>query len=183
MTFPLGFKITSELLWLVTVIFAAIDSVFISLLAWRIKPATFRQIKWILAGMTAIFWICLWTWALVTFWDPIYQYVFPAWAHWFIAPAFGLLDTGICLLFWRLALSLRGNPVVYFCLLGGAWGMASHLIAVAIGIVTKPPILQGASPAAAIIFAIFEFMLYWCIILSITVILQHGWHKLRQISV
>ena len=94
-----------------------------------------------------------------------------------------LLYAGISLLFWWLAVRLRGNAVVNFCLFGGLWGMITHLFAVSIGIVTKPPVLQGAAPAATVIFAIFEFMLYWCIILTIAVLLHHVWRELRHVSV
>jgi hypothetical protein len=180
---PPGSKITTETLWLGMIFFAAVDAVFIPILAWRINPATFRRIKWILVITAAIFWSSLWTWGLVTFWGSIYHYVFPAWAHWFIPPTFGLLYAGICLLFWWAALRLRGNAVANFCLLGGLWGMITHLFAVSIGIVNKPPALQGAAPAAAVIIAIFEFMFYWCIILTVAVLLQQGWRKLRHVSV
>ena len=180
---PPGIKITTDTLWLGTLYFAVIDAVFIPILAWRINPATFRRFKWTLAITSAIFWCSLWTWGLVTFWDSIYHYVFPAWAHWLIPPTFGLLYAGISLLFWWLAVRLRGNAVVNFCLLGGSWGMITHLIAVSIGIVSKPPPLQGASPVVAVVFAIFEFMLYWCIILTLAVLLHHGWRKLRHVSV
>jgi len=178
---PPGVKITTDVLWRGTLYFAAIDAIFISILAWRIDPATFRRFKWALVIMSALFWSALWTWGLINFWDPIYHYVFPAWAHWLIPPAFGLLYAGISLLFWGLALRLRGNAVVNFCFLGGLWGMITHLIAVSLGIVSKPPALQGASPAAAVIFAIFEFMLYWCIILSLSVFLHLGWRKMRPL--
>jgi hypothetical protein len=179
---PLGSKITSAL-WLGTLYFAAIDAVFIPILAWRIKSATFHRFKWALGITTAIFWSTLWTWALVNFWDSVYHYVFPAWAHWLIPPTFGLLYAGISLLIWWLAVRLRGNAVVNFCLLGGLWGMITHLFAVSIGIVTKPLVLQGAAPVAAVIIAIFEFMFYWCIILTVAVLLHHVWRGLRHISV
>jgi ABC-type branched-subunit amino acid transport system permease subunit len=181
--FPPGVKITTDVLWLGTLIFAAIDAVFIPILAWHIQPAAFRHLKWVLGITTAIFWSSLWTWGLVNFWDSIYRYVFPDWAHWFIPPVFGLLYACIGVLFWWLALRLRGNAVMNFCLLGGLWGMLTHLLAVYLGIVNKPPILQGASPVAAVIFAIFEFMLYWCIILTIAVLLHHGWSELRHVPV
>jgi hypothetical protein len=152
-------------------------------LAWRIKAATFRRFKWALGITTAIFWSSLWTWGLANFWDSAYRYVFPSWAHWIIPPIFGLLYTGISLLFWWLALHLRGNAVVNFCLFGGLWGMITHLFAVSIGIVSKPPVLQGAAPVAAVSIAIFEFMFYWCIILSVATLLHHFWQRLRKVSV
>jgi len=180
---PPGVKITTDVLWLGTLIFAVIDAVFIPILAWRINPAIFRRFKWALGITTAIFWSSLWTWGLANFWDSVYRYVFPSWAHWIIPPIYGLLYAGISLLFWWLALHLRGNAVVNFCLFGGLWGMITHLFAVSIGIVSKPPVLQGAAPVAAVVIAIFEFMFYWCVILSVAVFLYQGWRKMRHLPV
>jgi hypothetical protein len=177
-----GYHITTEILWLGTLIFAGIDVVFIPILAWRIKITTFRRFRWILVGVTAIYWAALWSWGLSNFWESVYHYIFPAWARWLIPPIYGLLYAGVCLLFWWLALRLHGNPVLNFCLLGGLWGMITHLIAVACGIVSKPPPLQGAAPVAAVIIAIFEFMFYWCIILSVSTLVHHLWRKLRSVS-
>jgi len=170
------------MLWLGTLIFAAIDAVFIPILAWRINAATFRRFKWALVVTTAIFWCILWVWVLSKFWDSVYHYVFPSWAHWFIPPICGLLFAGMSLLFWWLAIKLRGNMVITFCLLGGLWGMATHLLAVYLGIVDEPPVLQGTAPEAAVIVAIFEFMFYWCIILSIASLLQCYWQRFRNAS-
>jgi hypothetical protein len=178
---PPGFKITTEMLWSGTLIFAVIDVLFIPILAWRIHPVTFRRFKWTLAVMTAIFWGSLWNWVLANFWDSVYHYVFPAWARWFIPPVYGLLFAGVGLLFWRLALRLRRNAAATFCLLWGVWGMITHLFAVSVGIVDRPPVLQGAAPAAAVIIAIFEFIFYGCVILSLAVLLHLGWRKMRPL--
>jgi len=180
---PPGVKITTDVLWFGALFLAAIDAVFVPILAWRINPAIFRHFKWELCITTAIFWSSLWTWGLANFWDSIYSYVFPSWAHWIIPPIFGLLYAGLSLLFWWSGLHLRGNRVLNFCLFGGLWGMVTHLFAVSIGIVSKPPALQGAAPVAAVVFAIFEFMLYWCVILSVAALLHLGWSKLRHVSV
>jgi hypothetical protein len=182
MTLPPDFKVTSHMLWVGTLIFAMIDAAFVPLLAWRIKPAIFHQFKWALVITTALFWSALWTWALVNFWDSVYHYVFPTWARWLIPPAYGLLFAGVGLLFWWLALRTRGNPVVSFCLLGGLWGMTTHVWAVFLGIVDKPPMLQGVVPAAAVIVAVFEFMFYWCIILSIAVLLAGVWRWFKGLG-
>jgi hypothetical protein len=56
---PPGSKITSEMLWLGTLIFAAIDAVFVPFLAWRTNPETFRRFKWALVASTTIFWSAL----------------------------------------------------------------------------------------------------------------------------
>ena len=180
---PAGAKITSEILWWGALILAAIDAGFVSILAWRINLATFRRFKWALTSTSAIFWCALWTWGLTTFWDSIYHYVFPAWAHWLIPPIFGLLYAGTSLLFWWLALRFGGNALINFCLLGGLWGMLTHLLGVYLGIVNKPPALQGAAPAAAVVFAVFEFIFYWCTILSVSTLAHTVLERLRQASV
>jgi hypothetical protein len=61
--------------------------------------------------------------------------------------------------------------------------MITHLFAVSIGIVSKPPVLQGAAPVSAVVFAIFEFMFYWCVILSVTTLLNSFWLRLRKLLV
>jgi hypothetical protein len=173
---PQDFKVTSKILWLATLIFAGIDVVYVPILARRIEAAKFRQLKWTLFTVTAIFWAAMWTWVLVDFWDSVYRYLFPAWVRWIIPPAYGLLFAGVGLLFWWLALRFRFSPVVSFCLLGGLWGVITHVWAVFLGVVDKPPLLQGVAPAAAVIVAVFEFIFYWCIILSMSALL----HRCRR---
>ena len=178
---PPGFKVTTEILWQGALIFAGIDLFFVPLLVWRIKPETFRQIKWTLVAVTAIFWCALWTWVLINFWEPVYHYVFPAWARGFIPPTYAVLFAGVSLLFWWLALRLRSNPVLNYCLLGGLWGMITHLLAISLGILSRPPAMQSAAPVAAVTIAIFEFMFYWCVILSVTALVHLTWRKLRPV--
>jgi hypothetical protein len=48
-------KITTNMLWSGTLIFAGIGAVFIPILACRIYPATFRRFMWALGITTAIF--------------------------------------------------------------------------------------------------------------------------------
>ena len=162
-------KVTTQILWEGALIFALIDVVFVFILRWRIKPEAFRQLKWTLVITTGIFWclllVILMSWI---FWEPVYHYVFPNWARWLIPPVYGLLFAAVGLLFWSIALRFPGNPVVTWCLLGGLWGMITHIWAVYRGILDKPPMLQGASPLAAVIMPIFEFIFYYSIILSLT---------------
>ncbi len=171
---PPDTKLTSEILWRGAFIFALIDLAFVPLLAWRIKPAHFRQLRWALAGTTAIFWGSLWAWVLSWGWDPVYSYVFPGWMRPWLPPVQGLHFAVVALVFWWGALRFP-NPVLGFCLFGGLWGMVTHTWAVYLGIVNKPPLLQGASPVAAVVIAIFEFTFYWCIILSVAWALRRVW--------
>lgn len=59
--------------------------------------------------------------------------------------------------------------------------MITHLWAVYRGIVDRPPMLQGADPVAAIVIAVFEFMFYWCIMLSVALLLRRGWESSRSL--
>ena len=173
MAFAPDVKVTTEILWKAALIFAPVDAVFVSILAWRIDNRTFRSFKRTLIVTTALFWCGMWlvmTSGLL--WDSVYHYVFPAWARWFIPPVYGLLFGGVAWLFWHLALRIPGRSVVNYCLLGGLWGALSHMWAISRGILDKPPILQGASPVAAVVFPIFEFILYWCITVSVAFLVQ-----------
>ena len=106
------------------------------------------------------------------FWESVYGYVFPAWARWFLPPSYGLLFGAVAWFFWHLAQRIPGRSVINYCLLGGLWGALTHVWAISRGIIDKPPMLQGASPVAVVIFPIFEFILYCCITVSMTFLLQ-----------
>jgi hypothetical protein len=96
----------------------------------------------------------------------VYGYVLPPWSRWLLPPAQALLAGAVTVLVVRIADGLR-HPVIAFCLLGGLWGSLAHVWAVYRGIMTKPPMLRGASPVAAVIFAFFEFTLYFCLIVVV----------------
>jgi hypothetical protein len=181
MTLPPDIKVTSEALWRGTLIFALIDLGFVPFLAGRIKPARFRELKWALVVTAAIFWFMLWTWAFDNFWDSIYHYFFPDWARGLIPPLYGLLFAVLALISWWGAWRVSSHPVIGFCLFGGLWGIVTHVWAVYRGIVDKPPMLQGASPVAAVVIAIFELMLYWCIMLSVAWLLWRGWQWAKSL--
>jgi hypothetical protein len=165
--------VTSAVLWRGVLIAAPIDVAFVSVLAWRIKLARFRQLKWPLAATTAVFFAAVWgIVACGYFWQPVYHYFFPEWARWGLPPLYGLLFGCAALVSWWLALRLYGNAVVRFCLAIGLWGMLGHIWAVYRGLLDKPPMLQGASPLAAVVFSGFEFVFYSCVILSLASL----WH-------
>lgn len=173
MILPHDVKVTTEILWKGALIFALIDIIFIIALTRVIKPGKFRQMKWTLVATMLVFFTVLWgILASYIFWDSVYHYFFPEWSRWLIPLVYGLLFSVVGLLFWWIALRLPGKAVINFCLLGGLWGMITHLWAVYRGILVKPPMLQGASPVAAVVIAIFEFIFYWCITLSIASLLQ-----------
>ena len=148
----------------------------LSLLAWRVRPATFRQFRGELLITTAVFWCGLWLWAVGYFWDPVYHYVFPPWSRWLLPLFQAALTASVAALAWWISGRMRLHPVLSYCLAGGLWGMLSHLCAVQLGIVAKPPLLQGANPLAAAIIAIFEFMFYWCVIIIAALLVRTARH-------
>jgi hypothetical protein len=181
--FPENIQITTQLLFQGAVLFALVDSVFVPLLIWRIRREQFQKVKWISVIVAGIIWFGIWQWAIGNFWDTVYIHVFPAWGRYLIPPAFGLLMAFIDLGLWSLAIRLRLHPVLGYALFGGLWGVCTHIWAVYRGIVEKPPMLQGASPIAAVVIAFFEFMFYWCVILSLSALMQWGWTNLKTRTV
>jgi hypothetical protein len=173
-------KVTTEILWKGALSLALIDVVFITMLVRHIKPDDFHKMKWRLVGFMAIFFCALF--GIITsivFWDSVYSYVFPVPVRWIIPPVYGLLFSAYGLLVWWLSFRLRSNAVLNFCFFGGLWGIITHIWAIYRGILEKPPMLQGASPIAAVVIATFEFMFYWCVCLSITFVIQKIGKRLR----
>lgn len=174
--FPPDLRITTEILIRGALLFAAIDAVLVPVACWRISAAAFRQMKWDLAVVNALFYGSIWLWAVSTFWESVYGHLFPGWARW-VLPFYQLALTAlVSLAAWALARRARISPAAAWCLLGGLWGVLTHLLAVSLGIVTKPPILRGAAPAAAVFIALFEFMAYW----TLTLTLARGLHAARR---
>jgi hypothetical protein len=175
-------RVTTELLYKGALLFALMDAVFISLLVWRVKEETFRRLKWLFVIAAALVWFGIWSWAIGNFWETVYAYVFPPWAQTW-TPWIAFVTAGVvALALWTLSLRVKGKPVLTYCLLGGVLGSLTHLWAVYRGVVTKPPMLQGASPLGAVIFAFFEYILYWCVILTFALILDWTRNKLKRIT-
>jgi hypothetical protein len=120
----------------------------------------------------ALVWWGIWLWAIGNFWETVYSYVFPTWGQAWI-PVIAFFVAGVVALgLWTIAGRSRWNSVLVYCLLGGALGSLTHIWAVIRGIVTNPPMLQGASPLAAVIIAFFEYIFYWCTILAVAKIMD-----------
>jgi len=174
---PDDIRLTTELLYQGALVFALMEVVYIPLLVWRIKNETFYRMKWWLVISASLVWFGIWSWAIGNFWETVYIYVFPAWARtwvpWIAFFVAGLVTLGM----WSLAIRSKWNAVLSFCLMGGVLGSLTHLWAVYRGIVTKPPMLQGTSPLGAIVIAFFEYIFYWCVILTLAKIMEWARRK------
>ena len=180
MTSSAEIKVTTEVLWRGALLFVIIDAVFVPVLIRLVKPAEFLKMKWRLASTMGIFFCALFGIVASTiFWDSVYSYVFPLWSRWIIPPVYGLLFASYGLLVWKISTKLPANSIFNFILFGGLWGIITHIWAVYRGIVEKPPMLQGASPIAAVVIAAFEFIFYWCVCISLAYIAQQ-YGKIRR---
>lgn len=165
--------VTSTVLWRGVLIAAPVDVAFVGILAWRINTTTLRRLKWPIAATTAGFFAAVWAiLGCYLYWESIYHYFFPAWSRWLLPFAYGLGFGVAGLLSWWLALRLPVRAVVNFCILVGLWGMTGHVWAVHRGLMDKPPMLRGASPAAAVVFSGFEFVFYAGLILTVATVLS-----------
>ena len=178
---PVDLKITTELLYKGALVFALMDAICIPLLIWRVSEETFRRLKWPLVIAAALVWYGIWAWAIGKFWETVYSYVFPAWAQTWVPWIAFVVAGSVALGLWMLAIRLKRNFVLAYCLMGGVIGSLTHLWAVDRGIVTKPPMLQGASPLAAVVIAFFEYIFYWCTILALAKIMSWLQMKLKNI--
>ena len=179
---PVNIKVLSEQLWMDSVIIAIIDIVFVLLLAWRIKPSRFRELKWTLVGTAAIFWSIFGIVLVSVFWVTYYQFFFPSWFRYggiliFVPILYGFF----ALAFYWLALRVPGNPILNFCLLAGLESVLEHLWGIYGLKILEIPLLREASPAPILTFSFPEYIFYWCIVISIAVIIQNGlrWWKQR----
>ncbi len=182
---PPNLQVTSEVFWRSALLFAVVDVLLVSLLAWRGKPALFRELSWAVAGSSAIFWGMLGSVMVWGFWDSYYRYFFPDSARWF-GPLFAALFGAIGFALWWLACRLPGNSILNFSLLGACEGLLEHLWGIyGLGILQKVPMLQNASAPSVLVFSFFEYMLYWGIVLAIAALFQSAWRRstrLRQIK-
>jgi hypothetical protein len=174
------FHATSNLFWMAALFLLICDSAIILVVTRVIKPPRFFQIQWEIVLATAIFFSGLWAFVLNWGWGWFYSYIFPPWIT-TLAPMFGLAYAVIGFAIYRLAKYLPGNPVINYSALGGIEGLITHLwVIFGIGVITKVPMLQGVNPASILVFAIFEKVFYWNIILLMALVFHIIWQKLAN---
>lgn len=142
----------------------------VGLLVWRLKPSGFHSLSWQSVGLAAaLFWGALAALMIAYAWSFYYRLFVPPWYR-FAAPLGALgLYAALGIFFRWAALRLPGNPVVWFCLLGGLESIPEHAIGIYRFEILALPILQGSSAASIFIFAFFEYMFYWGLVLGLAV--------------
>ena len=162
-------RATTELFLKASLFTAVVDAVLLALVA-RVRPEKWRRLKWPLGASAAVVYALIWgVVASALYWDEVYRHVFPSdlrpWLPLIYGIGFGLL----AVVFWSLSVRASRWPAVWFCLLGGlvsipghAWGMSRGLMRV--------PLLSQASPAAALLFGFFEFIVYFSAIVGLSLV-------------
>ena len=140
------------------------------LLGWRFKPSYFRALPWQSFGIAAaLFWGLLAALLLSYAWGFYYSLFAPSWYR-FAAPLASVLIYSLVALLLRwAALRIPGNPVIWFCLLGGLQSIPEHALAIYRFGILDIPFLRGTTAAAIFLFAYFEYVVYWGLALSLTI--------------
>ena len=161
-------SLTSSLYWNGALSFGVVDVALVSILLWRVRAQRFRRMKWEIGVVSGLFWAIFAAALVLSFWDSYYEYIRPPWGRW-ATPLLALpIYSALGLAFWWLAQRLPGPPVAGYCLLAGIEALAEHLIGIyRMGILEKVPMLRGISPVSVLVFSVFEYILYWGIVLAL----------------
>jgi len=170
-------RATSEGLWRATLIAALIDVPLLLLVSRWVSSELFYKLKWYLVGAAFVVYAVLWgTFGAVYYWDAVYSAIFPAWFRWLLPLVYGLLFGALALAFWQASILMTRWQVVWFSLLGGLMSLVGHGIGISRGLL-RVPLLANVSAVSALVFGVFEFIFYWCVIIGLSV--AGRWFSLR----
>src|SRR5574337_834716 len=142
----------------------------VGLLAWRLKPSTFRALDWQSVGIAgAVFWGLLAAVLVAAVWESYYAFFRPEWARVVTPLAAIVIYFFVALVLRWAAQRLPGNPAVWFALLGGLESVPEHAIGIYRMGILDIPLLRGTTAPAIFIFAYFEYVVYWSIVLALAV--------------
>lgn len=158
--------ISSADFWTSSLVWGILDLGLLALLVKIFKLPSFRGALKPIAIVSITLWSCFATALYWGFWDLFYGQILPAWARWG-APLSGFFPyLPLALLFYLLSNKLPGNPILWFCFLGGLEGIAEHLLGIyGLRILEKVPLLNGVHPLPIMVFSFFEYILYWGLLL------------------
>jgi hypothetical protein len=171
---------TSRVLWRATIIATLIDVPLLFLVARWISSELFYKLKWYLVGAAFVVYAVLWgTFGSVYYWDAVYKVIFPAWFRWLLPLVYGLLFGALALAFWRVSILMTRWQVIWFSLFGGLMSILGHSIGISLGLL-RVPLLAEVSVISALMFGVFEFIFYWCLIVSLSVVTRWCGLRLRR---
>jgi hypothetical protein len=166
--------LTSQNYWQGALVTGVISVLLAIPLILVFRNAEFKRAA-LAAGLSSgVVWGVMAVAAFTGFWELYYRYIYPAWMR-RLVPLDVLLYAAIGLGMWWLATRLPGSAVLWFIFFGALESLPEHLFGIYfLGILDKVPVLQGVDPLPALIFAFFEYAIYW----ELVAILAFGVNKL-----
>ncbi|HKZ54607.1 MAG TPA: hypothetical protein VJ123_03935 [Anaerolineales bacterium] len=161
--------------WRSSAIAALLAAVVVGVLLRKVPARRFRRLGWWLPIVAAVCWGTFAIVMLWAFWESYYSGFYAPWSRW-AAPSAALVY-GLAALGMRwLAVRLPGHPTLNFCLLGGVESELEHLFGIyRLRILETVPSLRGVTIAEVLVFAFFEYVIYWGIVLGLAALLRGGW--------
>jgi len=149
-----------------TPLFTVLAVLTLGLTMWRVQGSSFHRIAWWQFCLAAaLFWVSLASLLVLLAWGSYYSY-FTQPAYRLLAPLASLLIYPLWSLLLRwISLHLPIPPAAGFCLLGGLEGLFEHSVAIYRLDILQAPMLENSTPLAVFVFAFFEYVVYWGIVL------------------
>jgi len=158
--------VTTHLMWSIAGVLAVIDLAFVTVLSLRVRPPWPPRLAPVLLAVGALSFAALFTWAFRSYWDSCYAAALPT-AMKALAPLLGAVLGALGWVFWWLARRPGRGAVPLFLLLGAAESIPGHLNAIyRFDLLERCPLIQGISPASALVFGLVEFGFYWSVVLT-----------------
>lgn len=166
---------------LISILVAAFLAILCVLwVVWKIDQERFLSVSRLQLGLTAgSFWLLFSIGLTVFYWKSYYEYFVPRSLLWLRPLSFVIYFLAAVGMRW-LALRLPGHPSLTFCLLGGLESIPEHALGIYRMHILEIPLLQGTRPHEIFIFAFFEYVIYWAIVLLLAAWLGRLWIKKRR---
>lgn len=168
--------VTTSQMWGATLV-AALVLTSLSVPAWRrVRPPTPRKLPTMLLLLGVVWFGSLYTWAAWTFWGNCYGNVLPPVARW-LATVVGVVYGAMGWLFWWVASRTSPRrPLPVFLVLAALQSLPGHLHGIyGRGLLEGCAPVRGISPSAALVFGLFEFAVYWAVVLLVAYAVARRW--------
>lgn len=169
-----GLRVTTGLLWTSALLLSFVAAAAVAAANLAVPRSRFCLLRAQIVWAAFLVWMGIWTAMSALFWHDVYGFFFPEWLRWPLPLLMGAGFAAASAGFWHAAVLARRASVLLFVLMGAALGPLTHVWAVFRGIVSKPPMLQGASPLAAVVVSFPEFAIYFSVIVFLAAQLRRA---------
>ena len=155
------------LTWIRSTVLFGLTGLALLLPLGRQWPAPeFRQARRAVVMGASLFWPAFAFTLVQMTWRGYYEFFYPAWMKWGAAALALLIYPTYAFGAHWLAVRLPGYPLLWFCLMVGALAAGEHVLAwIFVDLPNRVPYLRGAPLPAVMLFAFFEYQVYWGVVL------------------